>query len=532
MLHNNCKKYCAFLIVGVCFLSAVCPRGADAIWLEQDKLIASDGTPEDAFGMSTSISGDYAVAGAPLDNAKGYRSGSAYVFERSGSDWLQQVKLTASDGTAWDQFGESVSMSGDCAVVGAWGHSGQVGSAYIFERSGTDWIQQARLTASDGAAGDQFGMSVSIKGDCAIVGAHADEQYTGSAYIFRRDDPNWIQQQKLTASDGRPSDDFGISVAINGDYAVVGAFRGDGNEVDCGSAYIFKSGGPNDPNWVEQAKLTASDGAAQDYFGVSVAISADYAVVGAFWDDDLGENSGSAYVFKRQGTSWVQQQKLTAADGAEWQEFGYSVSISGKYALVGAKGGDGNEVWSGAVYVFRRSGNTWIQKAKLTASDGSLGDEFGVSVSYDGDSAVVGAWGDNPNGSYSGSAYVFEQVLCPTADLDGDCEVDFSDFAILGNQWMKPPGNPSADIAPEGGDGKVDFLDLAVMTGQWLQAECPTADLSGDCCVDFADFAVISNQWLQAPGEPSADIAPLDGDGVVNLLDLDMLAGEWLQCGE
>jgi hypothetical protein len=473
MLNNNRKKYCTFLIVGVCFLSVVCPRGADAAWLEQHKLIASDGTAGDAFGMSASIDGHTAVVGAPLDDARGYRSGSAYIISEVGPGMyggLYQSKLTASDGTAWDQFGESVSMSGDYAVVGAWGHSGQVGSAYIFERSGADWIEQARLTASDGAAGDQFGMSVSIKGDYAIVGALADDQYTGSAYIFRRGDPNWMQQQKLTASDGRPSDDFGISVSINGDYAVVGAFRGDGNEVDCGSAYIFKSSGPNDPNWVEQAKLTASDGAAQDYFGVSVAISADYAVVGAFWDDDLGENSGSAYVFKREGDSWIQQQKLTAADGAEWNEFGYSVSISGDYILVGAKSGDGNEAWSGAVYAFKRSGDTWTQQAKLTASDGSLGDEFGVSVSTSGDSAIVGAWGDNPNGSYSGSAYVFE-LVCPTADLNDDCCVDFVDFAVMSDQWQQAPGEPSADIAPEGGDGVVDMKDLEVLAGEWLQGD-------------------------------------------------------------
>lgn len=538
-VKNRHKKCFGFVVVIVCCLPVVCPRGADAFWRERYKLTASDGTAGDSFGMSAAISGDYAVAGAPFDDAKGYRSGSAYVFERiDDANWTRRGgKLTASDAAPWDQFGGSVSISGDYAVVGAWGHSGQIGSAYIFERSGVDWLQQAKLTASDGTAGDQFGMSVSIRGDYCLVGALGDDNYTGSAYIFKRsdipEDPNWYQQAKLTASDGHPSDDFGISVSVNGDYAIVGAFRGDGNEADCGSAYIFKRSGPNDPNWIEQAKLTASDGAAQDYFGVSVAISGDYAIVGAFWDDDNGENCGSAYVFKREGESWVEQQKLTAGDPPprEWHEFGYSVSISGDCTLVGAKGGDGNEVWSGAVYVFRRSGDAWTQRAKLTASDGTYGDEFGASVSLSGNSAVVGAWGDNPNGSYSGSAYVFKRVLCPTADLNGDCLVDFADFAILGSQWLKPPGDPSADIAPEGGDGSVDFLDLAVMTEQWLQAECPTADLSSDCCVDFADLAIIGNQWLQAPGEPSADIAPPGGDGTVDLWDLAALVREWLQCG-
>jgi hypothetical protein len=212
---------------------------------------------------------------------------------------------------------------------------------------------EVKLNASDGAAGDWFGYSVAISGDHAVVGAHWDGDAgmgSGSAYIFKHDGTAWTQEAKITASDGAADDCFGVSVAISGDHVVVGAQRDDDAGSNSGSAYIFKRNGTE---WTEQAKITASDCAADDCFGVSVAISGDYVVVGAYGaDDDAGSNSGAAYIFKRNGTEWTEQAKITASDGAAGDLFGYSVATSGDHAVVGAPYDDDAGSYSGSAYIY------------------------------------------------------------------------------------------------------------------------------------------------------------------------------------
>ncbi len=195
-----------------------------------------------------------------------------------------------------------------------------------------------------------------------------------------------ISEFKITAFDGAGFDWFGNSVSISGDYVVVGAKFDNDNGPSSGSAYLFKRTGTS---WAQEAKILPSDGAAGDWFGFSVSISGDYALVGARADDDNGSASGSAYVFKRTGTSWAQEAKLLPSDGAIEDRFGYSVSISGDYAVVGAWLDDDNGDRSGSAYIFKRSGTSWAQEANLLPSDGAASDQFGVSVSISGDYAVV-----------------------------------------------------------------------------------------------------------------------------------------------
>jgi len=382
----------------------------------------SDGDPGgDRFGRSVSISGDYAIVGAYLDDAKGTASGSAYIFYRNeggAGNWGKQAKLTAGDGAENDNFGWSVSISGDYVVVGAYGdddNGTNSGSAYIFYRNeggAGNWGQQAKLTAgSYGAADDRFGWSVGISGDYVIVGAYLDDigahGSQGSAYIFHRDGTTWNLQTQLIAGDGGGGDYFGYSVAISGDYAIVGAYHEDEKGQDAGAAYIFYNG----TTWAQQAKLTAGDGSSADEFGWSVGISGDYAIVGAHYDDDKGTNSGSAYIFHRSGTTWAQQTKLTADDGAAYDYFGHSVAISGDYVIVGANyddiGGDNDR---GSAYAFLRDGANWPRKDKQTASDGAAYDWFGCSVSISDDYAIIGAEGDDDDSFYSGSAYIYDCV--------------------------------------------------------------------------------------------------------------------------
>ena len=324
-------------------------------------------------------------------------------------DIIYPVKLVADDGDYEDWFGRRVSISGKYAIAGALHGNDERGSAYVFERSAADWIQQARLTASSPAAGDQFGCSVSISGDNAIVGADRNNYnglWSGAAYIFERTDTEWIQQDMLVPSDGRIGDRFGCAASIDGDYAIVGSYWDDDNGNNSGSAYIFRR---DAAGWVQEAKLTASDGAKDDWFGYAVSISGKYAVAGAVLDDDNGANRGSVYVFKRSGSSWTQEAKLVAGEGNAHDEFGGSVCIEGNSVIVGATGDDGLGENAGAAYIFERTGNDWIQQARLVALDGAGGENFGNSVSIDGNYAVIAANLDADMGQGSGSAYIFRR---------------------------------------------------------------------------------------------------------------------------
>ena len=380
------------------------------------------------------------------------------TFKNQAYAQLSEFKITAADGDALDSFGRSVSVSGDYIVVGAFtdGDNGlNSGSAYIFKRNGTSWTQEVKTLPSDGAAGDQFGNSVSISGDYAVMGARYDDDNgssSGSAYVFKRTGPSWVQEAKLLSSDGAADDWFGFSVSISGDYAVVGAFGDDDNGTSSGSAYVFKRTGTS---WTEEAKLLPSDGATDDWFGNKVSISGDYAVVGAWGDDDNGSFSGSAYVFKRTGTSWAQEVKLLASDGAASDYFGFPVSILGDYAVVGASG-DG----SGSAYVFKRTGTSWAQEVKLLASDGAASDYFGFSVSITVDYAVVGAFADDDNGTDAGSVYLYTGYA--TAVGVENEEVDLpAEFAL--SQNYPNPFNPVTVIKftlPQSGEVSLIVYNL------------------------------------------------------------------------
>ena len=379
---------------------------------DETKITAADTAAYDQFGRSVSISGDWAIVGAYYDDDAGNASGSAYVFKREGSAWVQHAKLTASDAAANDYFGYAVAISGDWAIVGAYydddGGSAS-GSAYIFKRDGSNWIEHAKLTADDAAASDFFGSAVAISGEWAIVGAYQDDDAgnaSGSAYVFKREGPTWTQHAKLIAGDAAAYDYFGSAVSISGDWAIVGAYRDDNAGSASGSAYIFKHG---DGTWPEYAKLTASDAAANDYFGSAVSISGDWAIVGAYQEeDDYDDNgSGSAYVFKHDGSAWSQFAKLKAGDAAANDHFGIAVSINGTAAVVST-----SKPWGAAlnsVYLFRREDTTWHEQAKISPNynDSIPQDYFGNPISLSDEYAIVGAYGVDDKGIDSGSAYIY-----------------------------------------------------------------------------------------------------------------------------
>ncbi|NOT01132.1 MAG: hypothetical protein HOP29_10940 [Phycisphaerales bacterium] len=405
-------------------------RGQGCDVTQEAKFVASDSGPGDLFGNWVSLDGDSMIVGAPLDNDAGTDSGSAYVFVRSGGVWTQEAKITANDAAANDQFGYRVAISGDTVLVGAVqdGDAGMnSGSAYVFVRADGSWTQQQKLTASDAAAADTFGISVAVDGDTAVVGAynhgHAG-MYAGAAYVFVRSAGVWTQQAELNAVDAQPNQRFGRSVSINGGTVAVGTYGE--------SAYIFVRSGTT---WMQETKLVAADGQSSDSFGVSVAIDGDAVVIGAFSDQDAGFSAGSAYAFVR------------------------STGVP-----------------------------VWTQQGKLIGADTSANDGFGISVTISGDTAVVGAIrNDNTGGSDAGSAYAFELDCEGACCVRGACAnvrqvacdaYDGVYFSFGSGAFCNDVTCPSicgADIIPcPSGDGVVDIFDILGVLDGFEGEDCCT----------------------------------------------------------
>ena len=329
---------------------------------------------------------------------------------------LTETKIVASDRQADDNFGISVAISGNYAIVGAYYEDNQRGAAYIFERVDGSWSQKQKIVAGDRYEGDNFGNSVAISGNYAIVGAYYEDNQRGAAYIFERTSGNWSQKQKIVASDKGAGDQFGRGVAISGNYAIVGAVKEDPDDINAaGAAYIFER---TSGNWSQKQKIVASDSGSGDEFGISVAIDGSYAIIGAHQEDhDASGNtykaaSGSAYIFEIDTSgNWSEKQKIVASDRGESDNFGYSVAIDGSYAIIGAHYEyPGDTVNAGAAYIFERdtSGN-WSEIQKIVASDRESSDYFGTSVAISGNYVIVGAYGEDPGDTgNAGAAYIFE----------------------------------------------------------------------------------------------------------------------------
>lgn len=280
--------------------SAYVFRCSGSTWVQEAKLYSADIARGDMFGRSVGVNGNAAVIGAHQDDDNGNEAGAAYIFRHDGAGWVQEAKLVASDGSTLEFFGTSVGISGDVVVVGTpedddGGYN--CGSAYIFRYNGATWPQEAKLLAADQAAWDYFGKSVAVSGTAVVVGCDADDDLgagSGSAYVFRYSGSAWSQETKLLAADGGEYDHFGQAVAVSGDVAVIGSPEDDDGGSNAGAAYVFRRAGAT---WVAQSKLLAADGAAGDWLGQAVAVSGQTAIVGTIYDDDLGDASGSAYIF-------------------------------------------------------------------------------------------------------------------------------------------------------------------------------------------------------------------------------------------
>ncbi|MBF0451675.1 MAG: S8 family serine peptidase [Candidatus Magnetomorum sp.] len=444
----------------------------------------SIGAADDNLGKSVAITGDVIISGSSKDDERGANAGAAYIFRKNGDEWKQEAKLLASDGEQYDYFGCAVDVSGNLAIVGAYGdddNRSKSGSVYIYRYNGKTWLQESKIVASDGALNDYFGLTVAASASYAIIGANENDDLgtnSGAAYIFvyESDTGQWKEQVKLLPSDGESSDNFGCSVDISGDYAIVGADRDDDHGNSSGAAYIFRR---EVNTWTQQTKLTPADGAEYDHFGYDVAISDHYAIVGAYADDVKGSNSGSAYVFENINGKWQQVAKLIPADGIQEDFFGMDVSISGSTILIGAYGDDEKTSKAGAAYLFQRVQEQWTEMKKIVASDGDSNDYFGFSVSISGHQAVIGAYGDEDNGAASGSIYVydFKDSLArnQTANILKTPEMTITQNPPLGNRVQNLEG------CITGLDYQKFGVTVYSMLDQWRE-KCTLSPLSSDGC--------------------------------------------------
>jgi hypothetical protein len=458
------------------------------IYSAQAYLKAANASASSFFGNSIAISGDTVVVGALNEGSAASQAGAAYVLRRTGTTWVQEAFLTASNPGAADNFGYSVAISGDTIVVGAICESsslrtiinagsaftddddaGCAGAAYVFKRTGTNWSQEAYLKASNAgvqdpnwAPGDDplfryitpiyYGWSVAVSGNTVVVGALSELSNqtsitngngpasldssavgAGAAFVYQRSGATWAQQAYIKAPNANSQDSFGSSLALSGDTVVVGASNEESNQTTItngltasannsatgsGAAYVFKRTGVN---WAPQAYLKAPNAEAGDQFGYSVAIDVDTVVVGALTEasnqttisnavtasnNNAAAAAGAAYVFKRTGIHWVHEAYLKASNANAGDRFGASVGVYGDTVVIGAMNesssqntlADGTALnsdqlapFSGSAYVFKRIGSTWAQEAYLKAPNADVGDQFGTSVAIDGNTVVVGA---------------------------------------------------------------------------------------------------------------------------------------------
>ena len=418
--HGEIVGYMSCLRVMVFCLTASTFLGFDlqyveAEWMETAKLVAEDTLPGSwagAWWNSVGISGDTVIVGAPQPNRVG--AGEAYIYQNNGSSWTQITELAASDGVERDLFGGAVAISGNLAVVSATRANSERGAVYVFENINSAWQQVAKLVADDGAGGDDFGSDVDIQGNQIIVGAVHDQDqghFTGAAYVFENDGSGWAQSAKLVASDQAMFDGFGFSVEILGDSALVGAVDGDGN----GSVYVFENNGSN---WLEIDKLKASDAMAdKGNFGFSMSMQEDRFVVTGSGVDAEGVLTSGAYVFDKTPQGWEETTKLLSSDGGGG--FGISTALDGDTIVVGAYLDEDIAFKAGAAYVYEHDGLNWQEVEKLTATGGQELDRLGSSVAIEAGTIILSAQGDDQAGENAGAAYVFLQIPEPASLLLG-----------------------------------------------------------------------------------------------------------------
>jgi hypothetical protein len=438
------------IVLGVLLTTGVL---ANRALIEAQTLTANDAAADAYFGQVMAVDGNTLAVASPRANGVGDASGAVYVYTKSGDNWTLQEKVTASDTGADDNFGAALALDGDTLVVGAPIKNSNTGAVYVFTRSGTDWTEQTKITNTDPASdGDLFGSSLALEGMTLVIGSpfQGDGMFPkGAAYVYEGSGASWTRKQKLTLTDGLQAGDFfGASVALDGTRILVGAPFQSTSFLDTfiGAAYIFTLSGDT---WTQTGKLTANNGAEEDYFGWSVALEGDTALVGA--PQAIGiegfpnevDGSGKAYAFTYNGTAWVQEGlAFTQSDAGADERFGWQIILNGSTAYISDDGADemvNGEARAdiGAVYTFTNTGTVWTQADKLSPSQQFVDTEFGGSIAFNGTTLFVGAPGVELD---EGAVYVYtDDTVVPTATPTGDATTPDA------TTTLEPPITPTAE---------------------------------------------------------------------------------------
>jgi trimeric autotransporter adhesin len=432
---------------------------------ETSSLTDPDAHPTDFLGRAVAISGDTLIAGAFGDDTEGEDAGALHIYTRAGARWSYTATVVPDDIIAGDFFGAAAAIDGDYALVGsprADPAGATSGAVYVLERSGGVWTQAAKLAPNDGGPGDQFGFSVSLRGDTAIIGAwKADlpaKVAAGAAYIYVRQNGAWVQKVKLTADDAAAGDNFGTSVAISDLVAVVGAPGEDAAGADAGAGYTFFRIGDEIGQWNKLVPDDADDG---DGVGANVAADDKRVLLGAPNSDRIAVDAGAVYVYRASAGQWVPEATLNPIGSEAGDAAGFSVAISGTRALVGSLLSDLQGLDSGAVTMYTRDGIEWFELANLTGQGILPGDWLGASVAIAPGFLAAGALhADGPGGADQGLVMVYSTTGCPCyADFTGDDVLDLFDFLEYVNAFNA--NQPAADCDASGGLDLFDFLCFA-----------------------------------------------------------------------
>ncbi|MGH8427780.1 MAG: hypothetical protein ACRES7_07335 [Gammaproteobacteria bacterium] len=408
------------ILIAVNDAHAVYPLTIDPlVWIEQ-KVTASDGATGDQFGYSVAVSGATAMIGAYYAAGSGNSNqGAVYVFAKSNGTWNQVQKLVASDATNRDfGFGSSVALDGDTALIGAQdakvNGNGEEGAVYVFTNSGGTWTQTQKLLGSSSNEINDFGASVAVSGSTALIGAPATiDDGPGAAYVFTETGGTWSQQQELDPLDDKTADRAGQAVALDGTFAFVGApVRGGTNNLP-GLVYVYAY---VNGTWEPWTALSAAPNQPSNWFGRAISPVGDTLLIGA---PEADNSTGAVYEFTLSGGSWIHTQKFTA-NGGETDRFGFSIARDGETAFIGAVG---ENDFQGAAYVFSDSGGSWSQVQKL--SPGGDADDYGFAVALDGTEALIGA-AATENNTGPGSAYFYGQSDL-SLDVSAPANVGYGD---------------------------------------------------------------------------------------------------------
>jgi hypothetical protein len=377
----------------------------------QTKLLASDAAQYDYFGLSVAVKGDTAVIGAYGKSDLARNAGAAYAFARNAGAWAQQARLGTSTPLIDAYLGATVATNGSYTAAGApYASVGAQNDGVVYLFSNATWQQQTILLPNDPDSLSQFGNALAINGNTLFVGAPMHDSFgvnAGAVYVFTFDGVSWVQRQKLIGADTVPGDRFGSALALNDGWLAVSAPLHSSPGSPGGAVYLFEFDGVS---WVQRYKVGAPDTIAGDRFGSAIALDNGWLAVGVPLHRFVGSASGAVYLFEFNGTAWVQRQKFVASDTVGGDQFGSALALENQRLVIGAPLHSSNGPASGAVYIFERATTTWIERAKLIGSDTNAGDRLGGSISIDGTTILVGAYGDTAAGPATGAAYVFVEV--------------------------------------------------------------------------------------------------------------------------